>query len=197
MRTSNSELNKRQNTRSETRHYKYDAAVSYDSHSRELVRKVVAYLKSDKHEVFFDLDKKSELLSEPLEPKLYQIYQNESLVNILFVTDAYLKNKYTLLEARRSFISAEQNCRKLIIVNFLGKDLPEPYNEYAYLDGSLPADEIAYMIDKRIKELKEECYECYNSPDDKIYIETIQKIEHNNGIVTGSNAVIHDVSFHK
>lgn len=197
----NRHLNERHSDPSETKLYKYDVAVSYDSHSRELVKKVVTYLKSEKYEVFFDLDRKSELLSENLEAKLYQVYQNDSLVKVLFVTNKYLKNDFTLLEARRSFISAGENCRRLIVINFLDKDLPEPYSDFAYLDGALHADEIAYIIGERIKELKKECYNhvlpSEAGANTKVYIENINKIGHNTGIVTGNNATIHNVSLHK
>lgn len=134
--------------------YKYDVAVSYDSHCKDLVKEIVLYLQSEKFEVFFDEDKRLELLSENLKAKLYQIYQNESLIKVLFITDEYLKNEFTLLEARRSLISAKENHRRLIIINFIGKELPTPYNNFAYLDGKLPADEIAYIIGERIRELK-------------------------------------------
>lgn len=185
----------------ESNKYKYDVAVSYDAQSKELVKKVVTFLKSENFEVFFDIDRKSELLSENLEAKLYQVYQNESLVKVLFVTDKYLKNEYTLLEARRSFISAKDNHRRLIIINFMGKELPEPYSDFAYLDGSLPADEIAYAVGERIRELKKECGSrvkaAESRPDTKIYIENINSIGKNDGIVAGNNASFRNISIHK
>lgn len=181
--------------------YKYDIAVSYESHCRDIVRKVVTYLKSDHYQVFFDVDRKSELLSENLEGRLYQVYQNESLIKVLFVTGKYLENQYTLLEARRSFMSVEDNQRRLIIVNFMGKDLPEPYSTYVYLDGDLSADDIAYRIGERVKELKRECVTepkaADKSPDAGVYIKNMNKIENNNGIITGDNAHMNNISIHK
>lgn len=64
--------------------YKFDVAVSYDSHCKKLVKEVVMYLKSEKFEVFFDEDERAELLSENLKARLYQIYQNESLMKVLY-----------------------------------------------------------------------------------------------------------------
>ncbi len=189
------------NMESKVNKYKYDIAVSYESHCREIVKRVVAYLKSDNYRVFFDVDRKSELLSENLEGKLYQVYQNESLIKVLFVTDKYLENQYTLLEARRSFMSVEDNQRRLIIVNFMGKDLPEPYSTYVYLDGDLSADDIAYRIGERVKDLRGECSTdlkvADKSPDANVYIKNINKVENNNGIITGDNAHMDNVSIHK
>lgn len=181
--------------------YKYDVAVSYDSCCKRLVEKVVAYLKCERFEVFFDMDRKSELLSENLETKLYQVYQNESLVKVLFVTAEYLENEYTLLEARRSFTSVKDNNRRLVIINFMGRELPKPYSDFAYLNGSAPADEIAYMIGERIKELRVNCNNeekvAERKAGEKIYIENINLIDKNNGIVAGNNANFQNVSIYK
>lgn len=186
--------------RSTAKEYKYDVAVSYDSHSREMVRKVVTFLKCESYQVFFDVDRKSDLLSENLEGKLYQVYQNESLVKVLFVTDMYLGNEYTLLEARRSFTSVKDNHRRLIIVNLMGKSLPEPYNTFAYLDGNLPADEIAYWIGERVKELKRKnVHETKTKAEEvcaKKIIGNINIIGQNNGVSTRDNATISNISIH-
>lgn len=180
--------------------YKFDVAISYDSHCKELVKEVAMYLKSEKFEVFFDEDERLEILSENLKAKLYQIYQNESLIKVLFITDRYLKSEYTLLEARRSLISVKENHRRLIIINLIGIELPEPYSNFAYLDGNLPTDEIAYTIGERIKELKNN-YACKVKPPKasagaKTYIENINLIEQNRGNVAGNNATFHKISFH-
>ena len=112
-----------------------------------------------------------------------------------------MENQYTLLEARRSFMSVEDNQRRLIIVNFMGKDLPEPYSTYVYLDGDLSADDIAYRIGERVKELRGECSTdlkvADKSPDANVYIKNINKVENNNGIITGDNAHMDNVSIHK
>jgi len=179
--------------------YKYDVAVSYESHSRNLVVKVVNFLRGEGWDVFLDVERQHEMLSENLQSSLYQIYQNESLIKVLFVTEEYLKNEYTLLEARRSFDSTRGNRRRLIVVNFM-EEIPEPYKDYVYLKDNLYADEIASFIGQRIRELKsaeEEAVE--NLPRSEAFCEkTSQKnvnIIGNNygGIIMGNHANVGDV----
>ena len=60
--------------------YKYDVALSYESESQNYVREVSTFLTADGWNVYFALEKKAEMLSQSLKSKLYQIYQNESLL---------------------------------------------------------------------------------------------------------------------
>lgn len=136
--------------------YKYDAALSYESASRDLVRRVAGYLKSESWRVFFAEEEQQEMLSEPLREKLYQIYQRDSLVKVLFVTERYLQSEYTMLEKRCSLRGIENNARRLIVVNFMGKKLPEDLRDSVYLDGNTFADEIASFIGRRIAECRDQ-----------------------------------------
>lgn len=63
-------------------------------------------------ECFFALDRRKELLSKNLKSELYRIYQNDSLVKVLFVTDKYLRSQYTMLEERRALSSACENTER-------------------------------------------------------------------------------------
>ena len=167
--------------------YKYDIAVSYENKSREFVKEVVDYLNIEGWKVFFDIEKKEYLLSEKLKPELYKIYQNESLVKVLFITEEYLKNEYTLLEARRSVSSVKNNYKRLIIINDIGENIPDPYKSYVYLDGNLPPDEIAYFIGQRVKQLKNMKYGEDEQESLKYSIKNIHIIEQNSGIIAGNN----------
>lgn len=173
---------------------KYDVAVSYESGNRTIVQEIVEYIKSEGYSVFFDIEKREEILSEHLKAKLYQVYQNESLVKVLFVTENYLQNKYTLLEARRSINSATENRRKAIVVNYIGEQLPEPYKSYTYLNGDLPADEIAYLIAKRVEELKGGKADLKKNFKEGDLLNPVSVIKGNSGIVTGNNSVISNVT---
>ena len=92
--------------------YKYDVALSYESESEDFVREVSDILTAEGWNVFFALDRRKELLSKNLKSELYRIYQNDSLVKVLFVTDKYLRSQYTMLEERRALSSACENTER-------------------------------------------------------------------------------------
>ena len=56
-------------------------------------------------------------------------------------------------------------------------------------------------IGERVKELRGECSTdlkvADKSPDANVYIKNINKVENNNGIITGDNAHMDNVSIHK
>lgn len=134
--------------------YQYDIALSFASEKESFVQEVAEYLKGEGWNVFFSPYNQREMLSENLKSKLFQVYQNESFVKVLFISEKYLTSEYTRLEARRSMESTKQERRRLIVVNYLGDKLPEEFKPLVYMDGKKTSDEIAYMVSERIKELK-------------------------------------------
>ena len=176
--------------------YKYDVAISYESDSRKLVKEVVEYLKVEGFEIFFDEDRKMELLSENLKTKLYQIYQNESLIKVLFVTEEYMQSPYTLLESRSALRSIKDNFRRLIVINFLGANIQDEFKPYVYLKGDTDTDEIAYLICERVKELKD--LTKGNGPErDTLFHEpnNVNIIGTNQGIIAGDNVQLSHIHF--
>lgn len=182
--------------------YKYDVALSYESASRDLVRRVAGYLRSESWRVFFAEDEQQEMLSEPLREKLYQIYEYDSLVKVLFVTDKYLQSEYTMLEKRCSLRSTRNSVRRLIVVNFLGKKIPEDLRDYVYLGGNTYADEIASFIGRRIAECRDQVTADIGRPtaqeaDDSDTPQTGGVNIVNNGNFFGNNANLKNVKFEK
>ncbi len=135
--------------------YKYEIAVSYESESESYVKEVVDYLLREGWRVFFAPYRQDTMISGKLKPELYQIYQNESLVDVLFVTEKYLRSQYTQLEKRSALRCARTDGQRMIIVNFIEGDLPEELKEYVYVNGDLESDEVADIISKRVKQLTE------------------------------------------
>lgn len=181
--------------------YKYDVALSYESESQNFVQEVFAILAKEKWNIFFAPDRKKELLSQNLKSELYQIYQNESLVKVLFVTDKYMQSQYTMLEKRRSLSSARENERRLIVVNFIGERLPEELEPFVYLEGDNFPDDIAFWISERIKELKA-AESSQNDIEDKRNEKKsiaegtqINVVTNDGGIIFGNNADLNNVSF--
>lgn len=181
--------------------YKYDVALSYESGLQEFVKEVSAILTAEGWNVYFALDCQREMLSQNLKSKLYQIYQNESLVKVLFVTDKYLQSQYTMLEKRRSLSSAHENERKLIVVNFIGERLPEDLKPFVYLDGENYPDDIAFWVGERIRELKATVLhhdDMGKTDNEKKTVSEATKINvmtNTGGIVFGDNANLRHVSF--
>lgn len=85
--------------------YKYDIALSYEGESEKLVQEVADYLISEKLRVFFAPYYQRQMVSQNLKSELFQIYQNESLIKVLFVTKKYQQSQYTQIEKRRAVSS--------------------------------------------------------------------------------------------
>lgn len=177
--------------------YKYDAALSYESESQDFVKEISDILTAEGWNIFFALDRRKELLSKNLKSELYRIYQNDSLVKVLFVTDKYLRSQYTMLEERRALSSARENPEKLIVVNFIGENLPKELKPFVYLEGNNFPDEIAFWISERIKELKTGKVITKKDEDVKRIVEgqSINIISNNGGYIFGDNAHLSNVSF--
>lgn len=178
--------------------YKYDAVLSYESKSYDFVKKIADYLESEDRKIFFAPDRQQEMLSENLNNKLYQTYQNESLVKVLFITEEYLHSQYTMLEARCSLRSAKNNARRLIVVNFIGEKLPDELKPFVYIEGDTAMDEIAFLVNERIAELKKDSSRHEQEKGEKraeIKINNMSFSQNNTGIQTGDNANLSHIYF--
>lgn len=177
--------------------YQYDIAISYEAEKEKFVQEVVDYLRGENWEFFFAPELKERLLSENLKSKLFQVYQNESLLKVLFVSEEYLKSEFTQLEARRSLSSVKDEPRRLIVVNFLGTKLPESLKPYVYLEGDGCTDEIAFLISNRVKELKTDRKDTYKKPGDKdLNVKNMNFVTNNKGIVSGDQMTIGHITIH-
>lgn len=175
--------------------YQFDVALSYEGKAEKFVQEVADYLIGEKWNVFFAPYYKKELLSENLKSELYQIYEKKSLIKVLFITERYLQSEFTRLEARRAVKSAEQDTRRLIVVNFIGKNLPEHLKKYVYLDYNVSTDEIADLVSGRVQELKgadstSEKALSNRAPQGGIF----NYVENNNGAVMGNYAHISNLT---
>lgn len=177
--------------------YKYDVALSYESESQDFVKEVSDILTGEGWNVFFALDRRKELLSKNLKSELYQIYQNDSLIKVLFVTDKYLQSQYTMLEKRRALSSVRENVERLIVVNFIGEKLPKELKPYVYLESNNSSDEIAFWVSERIKELKTGNLDTKKEENEKKMTERKDKnnVISNSGYIFGDNSNFSNVSF--
>lgn len=169
--------------------YQYDVAISYASEIEKEIQKLVYYLEAEELKVFFFPQEQRRLLSENPYKTLYKIFEKESLVKVLFITEGYLNSEWTKLERRRAISSARENPRCLIVVNGIGEKLDEELKKYTYMNLPEYMDEAASWIVERVRELKN----LKGSKTDKNASNIIIKSK---GIVTGDNAVIHDITFY-
>ena len=178
--------------------YKFDIALSYEGASEKLVQEVADYLLGEGLTVFFSPYYQRELLSGNLKSELFQIYQNESLVKALFVTKEYQQSQYTQIEKRRAVSSTRNDRKRLIVVNFLGEDLPEDLQKYLYLDGRLTTDEIADFMIERVKALKNDAADTVRSlQNGKEPGKNYNHVEHNRGVVFGDSVQIGNLTINQ
>ena len=137
--------------------YKFDVALSFSYDMEKEVQKVADFLEAAGLQVFFYESRQNELFSHDLDKKTYQIYHEQSLVKVLFVTELYGKRKYTQLEKRLSVDSTKFQKERLIIVNYLGKDIEAEFGTVIYIEGNKKTlDEIAMIVQQRVMDIKEE-----------------------------------------
>lgn len=85
----------------------------------------------------------------------------------------------------------------MIVVNFIGENLPKELKPFVYLEGNNFPDEIAFWISERIKELKIGKVITKKDEDVKRIAEgqSINIISNNGGCIFGDNANLSNVNF--
>lgn len=171
--------------------YKYDVAISYQGKLEEKASKIADFLQMEELSVFFAPMKQREMLSEKLHQVLYDTYKNQSLLKVLLITEEYLQGEWTSLEMRVSMKSAEGEKRRLLIINYIGDDLPDNLKAFVYLDGQkLHEDEIAYAISQRVNDLKGKEKELTGEKGAKEK-EGVSVRINNSGFIAGNGATFH------
>lgn len=167
----------------------YDIAISYQSKLEKKASRLADYLRTEGLNVFFAPAKQSEIMSEKLHQVLYDVYRNQSLIKVLMVTEEYLKGDWTSLEMRMSLDSTKEEPKRLIIINYMGENLPDNLKDFIYLDGQkMYDDEIASMIIQRIQNMRKVHMDKKGEGEKRQYTEESIMINNNGGIVTGDGA---------
>lgn len=174
--------------------YKYDIAISYQSNLEESASRIADYLQAEGLNVFFAPAKQREMLSEKLHQILYDVYKNQSFIKVLLITESYLKGEWTSLEMRMSLDSTNKERKRLIIINYMGRDLPNDLKSFVYLNGKeLHEDQLASIIAQRLRELRSDAE--ISGEKMKQKNGTSPKIHNNQGIITGDNANFGEIHF--
>lgn len=170
--------------------YKYDVALSFSYEKEKEVGKISDYLEAAGLQVFFYKNRQRELLSHDLDKKTYEIYHEQSLVKVLFISELYEEREYTQLEKRLSLDSTKTQREHLIIVNYLGNRIKSEFGSVVYIDGNKEKlDEIAMQVQQRVLDIKSGVVEqkevCGNN----------YTVVNNKGFIVGNNASFRNITF--
>ena len=88
-----------------------------------------------------------------------------------------------------SLDSTKEEPKRLIIINYMGENLPDNLKDFIYLDGQkMYEDEIASMIIQRIQNMRKAHMDKKGEGEKRQYTEESIMINNNGGIVTGNGA---------
>lgn len=181
--------------------YKYDVAISYQNEIEDKAAKIAGCLCKENLQVFFAPERQLEILSENLYEVLYDTYKNQSLIRLLLVSDLYLTSEWTQLEKRVSQAEKPSDMKRRIVVDYTtNQELPKDLKQLVYIDGNkLYEDEIASLVSRRVKDLKNEDGE-RREPEKEILIQN-KIIQNNYGTINnktvniGNNVHLGDINF--
>ncbi len=181
--------------------YKYDVAISYQNEIEDKAAKIAGCLCKENLQVFFAPERQLEILSENLYEVLYDTYKNQSLIRLLLVSDLYLTSEWTQLEKRVSQAEKTSDMKRRIVVDYTtNQELPKDLKQLVYIDGNkLYEDEIASLVSRRVKDLKNEDGE-RREPEKEILIQN-KIIQNNYGTINnktvniGNNVHLGDINF--
>lgn len=176
--------------------YDYDIAVSYQSEMEKTAERIYDYLVKDGWNVFYSPARQQEVLSEKIHQILYDVYKNKSYLKVLLISETYLEGEWTSLEKRVSLESTKEDRKRLLIVNYIDRNLlPEELRTLICLDGrKMKEDEIASLITRRLKKyLNEDAEKNMQSSMKRGNLQSSVII--NNGIMAGDNAHFETIEF--
>ncbi|MCI8365295.1 MAG: TIR domain-containing protein [Eubacterium sp.] len=181
--------------------YKYDVAISYQNEIEDTAAKIADYLRRENLQVFFAPERQLEILSENLHEVLYDIYKNQTLVRLLLVSDLYLVSEWTQLEKRVSQAENPSDMKRRIVVDYtVNQELPKDLKKLVYIDGNkVYEDEIASLISRRVKDLKNENGGQTGAEERIIFqnkiIQNNYGTQKNTSVNLGDNAHLGDINF--
>ncbi|MDE6941938.1 MAG: toll/interleukin-1 receptor domain-containing protein [Lachnospiraceae bacterium] len=176
--------------------YYVDIAISYKSEMEKTAKRIKDYLVKDGWNVFYAPASQQEVLSENIHQKLYSVYKNESCLKVLLISASYLEGEWTSLEKRISLESTKEDRKRLLIVNYIERDLlPEELRALVCLDGrKMREDEIACLITERLNMIYNKDKEEGRQKEQKREKEQTCTII-NHGIIAGDNAHFGKIEF--
>ena len=139
--------------------YEFDFAFSFAGEDRVLVEDIRNRLSEKNYRVFYDNDYQVQLLGEDLYRELRDIYRNKGKFVVCFISDAYMRKKWTNLEftaVKERFLDtffAEGFLILILIDNApIMEDIPSFIGFYRYKNPDETVDMLRKKFDSYIEE---------------------------------------------
>jgi hypothetical protein len=117
------------------RRVKYDIALSFAGEDRTYVAEIAECLRSRGVRVFYDKYEEASLWGKDLYSHLCDVYQNQALFTIIFVSSSYTKKLWTNLERQSAQARAFEEHREYILpVRVDDTDVPGLLRTVGYID---------------------------------------------------------------
>jgi predicted MPP superfamily phosphohydrolase len=133
----------------------YDVSLSFAGEDRPYVELVAGHLKTRGIRVFYDAFEDVELWGKDLTERLAQIYESESELVVIFISDAYKQKAWTTHEKRHALSAALRSRREYILpVRFDDTKLDGLSTSVSYIDArKTPASVLAERLIKKLANL--------------------------------------------
>lgn len=126
--------------------FKYHVAFSYSSADAGYVGRVSAALPEEiRHFDYRTDESKAETWGRDLEKQLVHVYKNAALFCVVFISRAYVANKWTQLEQKVASRVAKRKPGYVLPVLLDETKVPELAN-LVWIDGTVPAEELAELV---------------------------------------------------
>jgi len=147
----------------------FDIAVSYASEQREYVEKFVNFMEKKKLKVYFDRKEQARMQGKLLHEELAEIYSQNSMTRIIFLSNEYVNKPYTKFEAEIILAENVHEKYKMFIFKFDDVSLPGLNRNmiYSTIREYNDAKEYAKLIYASIKNIRykkknENLYQYFN-----------------------------------
>lgn len=133
---------------------KYHVALSFAGEDREYVEAVAVQLRSEGVDVFYDRFEEEDLWGKDLYEHLTDVYQNQALFTVMFISDAYTKKRWGNHERKAAQARAIGESQEYILPAFFDEPIEVPgllsTTGYVVLEGRSP-EQLARLIVKKLK----------------------------------------------
>ncbi len=146
--------------------FKYEIALSFAGEQREYIDKFANELRNSKIRVFYDDFEKAKLWGKDLYQYLNDIYKNQCLFTIVFISKDYALKRWTILEWKSAQTRAfDENKEYILPVRFDETELPGFNKTVGYLNvADLDPRELADLTIEKLTKFGE------TDPDDLILL---------------------------
>lgn len=129
--------------------YEYDVAFSFAGEDRAYADKVAKILKACKINIFYDDFENNKLWGEDLYKLLAEVYSKKSKFVVIFISEHYVKKKWTKHELKYICDGIFNEKIKLLPVKLDNTEISEIPTTTGYLEKIEP-EKLAYLILKKI-----------------------------------------------